>query len=285
MFSRRKKCFDMEALKIDLNDYVHSGEGANGESYFHKTDPGLMLKLYFAGANIRNVVSEHEIAQKVYEAGIATPRPGEFITDGNGRYGIRFERLADKVSFSRAVANEPDRVEELARRFARMSMELHSTKLDTTKFESMKERDLRDLHDSPFFTEDERRRTEKFLLEIPEIDTALHGDLQYSNALITPKGDYFIDLGDFAYGHPYFDLGQVYLSCCFSPDEFIRETFHLEPATAREFWRFFVMEYFGEDVSFKEVCETIRPYSGLMTLLIDRAMNTRMDIFHALLPR
>ena len=39
----------MEALKIDLNDYVHSGEGANGESFNHRTDPSIMMKLYNPG--------------------------------------------------------------------------------------------------------------------------------------------------------------------------------------------------------------------------------------------
>ena len=39
----------MEAIKISLNDYVLSGGGANGESYDHKTDPSVMLKLYFPG--------------------------------------------------------------------------------------------------------------------------------------------------------------------------------------------------------------------------------------------
>ena len=39
----------MEAIKITLNDYILSGGGANGESYDHKTDPSVMLKLYFPG--------------------------------------------------------------------------------------------------------------------------------------------------------------------------------------------------------------------------------------------
>lgn len=37
----------MEAINISLNDYVLSGGGANGESYDHKTDPSIMLKLYY----------------------------------------------------------------------------------------------------------------------------------------------------------------------------------------------------------------------------------------------
>lgn len=39
----------MEAKKINLSDFVLFGGGANGESYNHKEDPSLMLKLYFPG--------------------------------------------------------------------------------------------------------------------------------------------------------------------------------------------------------------------------------------------
>ena len=39
----------MEAIKINLEDYIHSGEGANGESFDHRTDPSIMMKLYNPG--------------------------------------------------------------------------------------------------------------------------------------------------------------------------------------------------------------------------------------------
>lgn len=275
----------MDAILINLNDYERSGEGFNGASYFHKTDPDVMIKLYNPSADISSVISEQELSHKVYGLGISVPKPGDFITDGQGRYGIRFQRLRDKVSFSRAVANEPERVEELARRFAAMCLKLHSTDVSGKGFESIKERDLRELEASPFFSDGERKRTRQFILDAPDATTAIHGDLQYSNGIITPDGEYFIDLGDFACGHPYFDLGQVMLSCCYSPDDFIRETFHLEPSLAREFWRFFVMGYFGDDANQKEIKELINPYSGLMCLFIDRCSGYRNEIFHNLLPK
>ena len=275
----------MDAILINLNDYERSGEGFNGASYFHKTDPDVMIKLYNPSADISSVISEQELSHKVYGLGISVPKPGDFITDGQGRYGIRFQRLRDKVSFSRAVANEPERVEELARRFAAMCLKLHSTDVSGKGFESIKERDLRELEASPFFSDGERKRTRQFILDAPDATTAIHGDLQYSNGIITPDEEYFIDLGDFACGHPYFDLGQVMLSCCYSPDDFIRETFHMEPSLAREFWRFFVMGYFGDDANQEEIKELISPYSGLMCLLIDRCSGYRNENFHNLLPK
>ncbi len=274
----------MDALKINMAEWEYSGEGACGQSFFHRSDPTTMIKLYNASVPECRVAEELAYSRKVYDTGIPTPRPGKFITDGEGRYGMQFERMQGKVSFSRATSLHPEKIEEYARRFASMCLKLHSTKVDTSQFPSIKERDLKMLDENPYFSEDERRRTREFILAAPEACTAIHGDLQYSNALMTDKGDFFIDLGDFAYGHPYFDIGQVMLSCCLSPDDFIRETFHLEPPVAKDFWRYFVKGYFGDDADVDEISAMIRPYSGLMTLLIEKSMGEANPHFHQYLP-
>ena len=80
----------MEPIKIDLNEYERVGEGANGASYNHKTNPDIMLKIYFR--NFEAAEKELELAQKVYAMGIPTPEPGDLITDGE-RMGIRFRRI------------------------------------------------------------------------------------------------------------------------------------------------------------------------------------------------
>lgn len=273
----------MTPIIIDINDYIHSGEGANGESYFHKSDPAVMMKLYFASAPYEIIENELLFAQKVYDLGIPTPKPGDFITDGNGRYGIRFQRITGKKSFARAIGEEPHRVEEYARDFAQMCLNLHSTHVDKTQFPNMKDVNLEMLANNPYFNDNERQWVLDFMATIPDTDTALHGDLQFGNAIMADGKKYFIDLGDFAYGHPYFDLGQVLLCCYYDSEDFVRENFHMELATANEFWKYFVKEYFGETANLEEITEMIRPYSGLKTLLIERNAGVYMPQFHALM--
>ena len=99
----------MKPIKINLNDYVRTGEGANGASYDHKTDKNVMLKLYFHNFDAAQV--ELEMAQKVYALGIPTPEPGDLVTDGKA-LGIRFRRLEGKKSYSRACGDHPEHTEE-----------------------------------------------------------------------------------------------------------------------------------------------------------------------------
>lgn len=273
----------MEPILIDLNDYEYAGEGANGASYNHRTDPSVMMKLYNAKAPHEVIMAELEASHKVFEAGIATPEPGDFVTDGNGRFGIRFRRITGKKSFSRAVGDEPERVEEYARRFARMCLKLHSTHLKPGEFRDIKAMDLELLEKNPWFTAEEKEKVAAFIKAAPDGDTAIHGDLQYSNAIFAESGEYFIDLGDFACGSPLFDLGMVLLCCVYDGEDFIREVFHMEPRTAKEFWFWFVKEYFGEDSDPKAIEEMLRPYAGLKVLIIERDSGMHFPEFHALL--
>ena len=89
-------------IPINLEDYVLSGGGANGESYDNRHDPSVMLKLYFPG-KIQQPLDEMLLAKKVYALGIPTPEPGDYVVTEDGRYGIRFRRILGNKSFSRAV--------------------------------------------------------------------------------------------------------------------------------------------------------------------------------------
>lgn len=274
----------METIKIDLNDYERTGEGANGASYNHKTDSNIMMKLYFR--NFEAAKLELEVARKVYEAGIPTPEPGDLVTDGTSM-GIRFRRIAGKKSYSRACGDDPEHTEEYAREFAQLCKRLHATHVDTTQFENVKDRLYKMLEENPFFTEAEKQKLHAFIAAQPDTDTAIHGDLQFSNGIFVEENGvrtpYFIDLGDFCYGFPLFDVGMVYLCCCLNDESWTMLQYHMSNAVARRFWDAFSREYFGEDADPKEVEQMILPYAGLKTLIIERDTHRPMPEFRAVL--
>lgn len=271
----------MEAIKINLEDYIHSGEGANGESFDHRTDPSIMMKLYNPG-KIQQPLDEMLMARKVYDLGIPTPEPGDYVTDGV-RYGIRFHRIVGKISYSRATGEHPENVARYAQEFAGMCKDLHRVHVNTALFENVKDRNLRLLEENPFFTPAQKDAVGRFIADSPDTDTAIHGDLQFSNAIFVGEKRYFIDLGDFCYGYPLFDVGMVYLCCCVSDEAFIRETFHMPKSLSVRFWEEFAPAYFGADRPLKDIEEEIRPYAGLKTLIVERDTKCPMPNMRACL--
>ena len=166
-----------------------------------------------------------------------------------------------------------------------MCLRLHSVHVDRTMFENVKDRYYRLLEANPFFTPAEKDRIGRFIADAPDTDTAIHGDLQFSNAIFVGDDRYFIDLGDFCYGYNLFDVGMVYLCCCLSDDAFIRETFHMPKDLSTVFWEHFAPAYFGPDRPLKDIEEEIRPYAGLKTLIIERDTRCPMPEFRAALTR
>ena len=276
----------MEPIKIDLNDYVRTGEGANGASYNHKTDKNIMMKMYFRNFDAAKL--ELEVAQRVYDAGIPTPEPGDLVTDGESM-GIRFRRIEGKKSYSRACGDDPDHTEKYAKEFAQMCKRLHATHVDTTQFENVKDRLYKMLAENPFFTDAEKEKLHAFIAAQPDTDTAIHGDLQFSNGIFVEEGGvrkkYFIDLGDFCYGYPLFDLGMVYLCCCLNDESWTMEQYHMSNVVARHFWDAFAREYWGAEADLDEIEQMILPYAGLKVLIIERDTHFKLPEFHAVLEK
>lgn len=267
----------MEALRINLDDYVHSGEGANGESFNHRKDPSIMLKLYNPG-KIQQPLDEMLMARKVFDLGIPSPEPGDYVTDGV-RFGIRFRRIEGKKSYSRATADEPEKVGQFAAEFAQMCLDLHKVEVDPSQFENVKDRYYRLLSENPFFTPSEKDAIGRFIADAPDATTAIHGDLQFSNAIFAGDRRYFIDLGDFCYGYNRFDVAMVYLCTCLSKEDFISEVFHMPKSLSMKFWAEFAPAYFGSDRPLTDIEEEIRPYAGLKTLIVERDTRCPMPEF------
>ena len=268
----------MEAIKISLNDYVLSGGGFNGESYNHRSDPSVMLKLYFPG-KIEQPLDEMRLARKVYDLGIPSPEPGEYVFTEDGRYGIRFHRIVDKKSYSRATGDNPEEVGRYAAEFAQMCRQLHAVHVDPKQFENVKDRYFRLLEANPFFTAAEKDKLGRFIADMPDSDIAHHGDLQFGNALFVGDQRYFIDLGDFCYGGTMLDVSMVYLCSVLSNEEFIKEAFHMPKSVSEAFWGYFAHDYFGADRPLRDINEEIDPYAGLKTLMVERDTKCPMPEF------
>ena len=102
----------MNAKLIDLKDWVPFGGGGFGDSFYHKTDDSVVLKLNKASVPAQRALMEFQRSKAVYEMGIPSAQPFDYVTDGK-RYGMTMERIRGKESFGRIIADNPHRLEEL----------------------------------------------------------------------------------------------------------------------------------------------------------------------------
>ncbi|SFB92625.1 hypothetical protein [Xylanibacter ruminicola] len=101
-----------EIQRINLDDYIQTGEGGTALTYTHKD--GLSLaKLYNPGFEADRAKAEFLTARAVFELGIPSPEPFRLITDGQ-RSGAEYELIKNKRSYTRIISQEPERLEEIS---------------------------------------------------------------------------------------------------------------------------------------------------------------------------
>lgn len=239
----------MEAEKIDLADWERSGEGRNGQSYFHKTDDTLVLKLNDISWDQEKTLAEFNMSESVRKLGVRCPEVYRFVTDGE-RYGYISQRIKEKRSFSRMIADDPSRIPELARIFAARARELHSTPCDTSAFQSALARRKAMIDHCDAFPDDVRARLESIYKEFdPTACTCLHGDFHTGNLIAGEGGEYWIDLGSFSYGDPLLDVSTLYMIAYYTPVKALESIFHI---SRRQFCMFvdeFLKCYYGDDLN------------------------------------
>ena len=104
---------NMTAKTVDLQEWKSFGGGGFGESFFNKTDDSVILKLNKTSVSAEKALQEFQRSKAVFDMGIPSAEPYEFVTDGE-RYGMIVQRIQGKESFGRIIADHPERLEELA---------------------------------------------------------------------------------------------------------------------------------------------------------------------------
>lgn len=254
--------------KIELEDYFQTGEGGTALTY-NKKDGTSLAKLFVPGVQAQTASREFHVNEIVYELGIPTPKPLRLITDGT-RYGAEYELIPGKRSFTRIISQEPEQLEPLSVRFAVLARELHSKQADTCRLPSMKElvRDM--IIRYKMLPENVREMALSRLEGIPEADICLHGDLHIGNIITDGKRTLWIDVGDFAYGRPEWDLCMLYYSANFISDERADQIFHLARPVLMQHWKLFAREYYQlqDEASLAEKEKELYPYFALKLLFI-----------------
>ena len=177
--------------------------------------------------------------------GVPTPEPIRLVTDGQ-RNGAEYEFIPGKRSFARILSEQPEREEEIARAFAQAGRALHSTHADTSRLPSVKDI-LRSFYaeHAEVVTPEYRQRALAFIDKAPEGDTCLHGDFHIGNIITDGKRTLWIDVGQFNYGVPEWDLGWFWTISHNLGEERAHSLLHMSQSALISFWNAFLPAYLG----------------------------------------
>lgn len=207
---------------------------------------------------------EKQAAKATFNMGIPTPFSGEMVRVGN-HAGLLYELVSNKKSISRAIADDPGHIDEYARRMAKITKELHQTPCNRKVFGPWSDVARRRVDAYQHCTDAERAAIHRWLETVEDTGTCLQGDLHTGNVIVTDEDTLFIDMGDFAYGNPLFDLGCLYFTCKCNDADAMEKFFHNTPETMSSFWDAFAKYYFGasDEDALRKVTELVGPFAGL----------------------
>ena len=143
-----------------------------------------------------------------------------------------------------------------------MAQELHAKQADTTLLGSYKQRIEQFYREKNRVPEDYKQRALEFLNTVPDTPRCVHGDLHIGNIITDGERDLWIDLGEFAYGAPEWDLALLWTMCHNMPDDRVRHIFHLTHEQMMAHWDIFFPAYIGtnDPQAIDEATKRLLPY-------------------------
>ena len=150
----------------------------------------------------------------------------------------------------------------MSEEFARMAKALHAKEADTTQLCSYKQRIERFYREKNQVPEDYKQRALKFLDTVPDTPRCVHGDLHIGNIITDGERDLWIDLGEFAYGVPEWDLAQLWTMCHNMPADRVYHIFHITHDLMKAHWDIFFPAYLGtsDPQAIDEATKRLLPY-------------------------
>lgn len=246
------KKLTMEAIKIDLNEWEHFGEGGSSTSYVNKLNGNIVLKLNNADIPVETTGKEYLASKALEGKGIPSPAIYDFVTDGK-RFGYTAQRIKGKMSFARIISQEPDRIEELAGRFAALALKLHRTPVDGSEMADAREELLGAMGDLSYVPGDVAEAVRKCLSSLGGEKAFLHGDMNPGNLVTFEGRDRWIGINELTYGDPFLDVASMHIIANYLPAKTVSRLYHADRRTLGKFFTAFKKAYFGENWNSKEV--------------------------------
>ena len=197
---------DSSLVFIDTEGLEVLGKGIGGIVY--KLNDEQILKVFFEKRSLESFEKMFSDARTAFIHGIPTEISFGVALTKDG-IGIIYERLAYDLLAQRIHA-DPENISKYAGMMVETSRKLSSVDMAYTGLKSYKEEIRSDLSNvDEFLPSDTVKLINEYLDVIPERFTCVHGDYHASNIILMGDEVTLIDMDDFGYGHPVWDLASL----------------------------------------------------------------------------
>lgn len=234
---------EMKIREMTLDGLTLIARGGTGDCW--RIDDETLLKLYYEGMPEERAYREKESARTAFSIGVPTAISYELVRVGN-RLGVIYETLKG-CTLSQKIQEEPDRIPELAGKYAEIAWSLHGVRGDRSRFPASTQVIRSEVPKADYLSAEGRRHIMDFLDELDGYDRYVHGDFHLNNVLINGDDMMLIDLGGFSVGCPLFDLATTRFCLYRSPDAEceVSPFTGLTKAQHAAFWEAFISRYFS----------------------------------------
>ncbi len=232
---------------VSIEGCEEIGRGANGTIY--RIDQDNVVKVYNNADALAEIQHEREVARTALVLGIPTAISYDVVRVGDS-YGSVFE-LLNARSFSKILANEPDKFDWCVKEYVDLLRKIHGTVVPDGELPKIKStvvswgRFMRD-----YLPEDESKKLMALIQAVPDDNHMIHGDYHTKNVELNGDEVLLIDMDTLAVGHPIFELASMFnafIGFYETNPERIKEFQGFDYETSNRFWKSVLAAYIGTD--------------------------------------
>ena len=184
--------------------------GVGGVGTVFRLNDDTIIKVFREGTTMDEVRKEITMSKEAFVMGMPTAISFDMVRVGS-QYGLVYE-LLQAQTLSACLKQAPERVDELARKYAGLFRQMHAIQVpaDSSVPDALEHERNQVLHIRRYFPQEKIDLLLQLLDTVPASNSLLHLDLQAKNAMIQNEELMLIDMGEVGYGHPILDLAHAY---------------------------------------------------------------------------